>query len=161
MSIPKWFWVYIKNWACLKSLSMLKPNFEEADGLGIRVCIQNWACLKNLNVLKTNFESADGLGITWLKSTYISEYLVHERREYQRKLAQSQHFSTFGVKMQKTRIGFDVDSRPLASLASTKKHKKVSEHETRWLCPKRLQAHYWAHKNTGRSETFPIRISNY
>ena len=34
MSIPKWFWVYIKNWACLKKLSMLKPNFEEADGLG-------------------------------------------------------------------------------------------------------------------------------
>ena len=35
MSIPKWFWVYIKNWACLKKLSMLKPNFEKADGLGI------------------------------------------------------------------------------------------------------------------------------
>ena len=35
------------------------------------------------------------------------------------------------IKMQKTRIGFDVDSRPLASLASTKTHKKVSEHETR------------------------------
>ena len=35
MSIPKWFWVYIKNWTCLKNLSMLKPNFEEADGLGI------------------------------------------------------------------------------------------------------------------------------
>ena len=51
------------------------------------------------------------------------------------------------IKMQKTRIGFDVDSRPLASLASTKTHKKVSEHETRWLCPKGLRAHYWAHKN--------------
>ena len=24
-----------KNWACLKNLNMLKPNFEEADGLGI------------------------------------------------------------------------------------------------------------------------------
>ena len=36
MSIPKWFWVYIKIWACLKNLSMLEPNFEEADGLGIR-----------------------------------------------------------------------------------------------------------------------------
>ena len=35
MSILKWFWVYIKNWACLKNLSMLEPNFEEADGLGI------------------------------------------------------------------------------------------------------------------------------
>ena len=31
LSIPKWFWVYIKNWACLKNLSMLGPNFEEAD----------------------------------------------------------------------------------------------------------------------------------
>ena len=38
MSIPKWFWVYIENWACLKKLSMLKPNFEKADGLGI----SNW-----------------------------------------------------------------------------------------------------------------------
>ena len=36
MSIPKWFWVYIKKWACLKNLSMLEPNFEEADRLGIR-----------------------------------------------------------------------------------------------------------------------------
>ena len=35
MSIPKWFWVYIKNWACLKNLSMLETNFEEADGQGI------------------------------------------------------------------------------------------------------------------------------
>ena len=35
MSIPKWFWVYTKNWACLKNLSMLKLNFEKADGLGI------------------------------------------------------------------------------------------------------------------------------
>ena len=35
LSIPKWFWVYIKNWACLKKLSILKPNFKEADGLGI------------------------------------------------------------------------------------------------------------------------------
>ena len=35
LSILKWFWVYIKNWACLKKLSMLKPNFEKADGLGI------------------------------------------------------------------------------------------------------------------------------
>ena len=34
--VPKWFWVYIKNWACLKKLSRLKPNFEKADGLGIR-----------------------------------------------------------------------------------------------------------------------------
>ena len=41
MSIPKWFWVYIKNWACLKNLSILEPNFEEADGLGIsNFCIQ-------------------------------------------------------------------------------------------------------------------------
>ena len=37
MSIPKLFWVYIKHWVCLKKLSMLKPNFEEADGLGIRL----------------------------------------------------------------------------------------------------------------------------
>ena len=37
MSTPKWFWVYIKNWACLKNLSMLEPNFEEADGLGISI----------------------------------------------------------------------------------------------------------------------------
>ena len=35
MSTPKWFWVYIKNRACLKILSMLVPNFEKADGLGI------------------------------------------------------------------------------------------------------------------------------
>ena len=35
LSIPKWFWVYIKNWVCLKNLSGLKPNFEKADGLGI------------------------------------------------------------------------------------------------------------------------------
>ena len=28
-------YIYIKNWACLKKLSMLKPNFEKADGLGI------------------------------------------------------------------------------------------------------------------------------
>ena len=35
MSIPKWFWVYTKNWACLKNLSMLELNFEKADGLGI------------------------------------------------------------------------------------------------------------------------------
>ena len=44
MSIPKWFWVYIKNWACLKNLSMLEPNFEEADGLGI--CTRNGLDLK-------------------------------------------------------------------------------------------------------------------
>ena len=35
LSIPKSFWVCIKNWAPLKKLSMLEPNFEKADGLGI------------------------------------------------------------------------------------------------------------------------------
>jgi hypothetical protein len=35
LSIPKWLWVYIKNWACWKNLSMLESNFEKADGLGI------------------------------------------------------------------------------------------------------------------------------
>ena len=39
MNIPKWFWVYIKNWASLKTLSILEPNFEEADGLGISTWI--------------------------------------------------------------------------------------------------------------------------
>ena len=34
MSIPKWVWVCIKNWACLKFFSMLEPNFEETDGRG-------------------------------------------------------------------------------------------------------------------------------
>ena len=75
MSIPKWFWVYIKNWACLKKLSMLKPNFEEADGLGIYklahlsipkmfwVYLKNLSIPKNLRTFKTNFEEADGLGI--------------------------------------------------------------------------------------------------
>ena len=37
LNIPKWVRVYIKIWACLKKLSMPKPNFEEADGLGIRL----------------------------------------------------------------------------------------------------------------------------
>ena len=50
MSIPKWFWVYIKNWACSKKLSMLKPNFEKADGLGIN-CDRKTA----LNSLLTKF----------------------------------------------------------------------------------------------------------
>ena len=40
LSTPKWFWVYIKNWAHLKNLSMLKPNFEKADGLGISLDVQ-------------------------------------------------------------------------------------------------------------------------
>ena len=35
LSIPKLFWGYFKNWVCLKNLSMLKTNFEKADGLGI------------------------------------------------------------------------------------------------------------------------------
>ena len=35
LSIPKTFWVYFKNWVCLKNLSVLKTNFEIADGLGI------------------------------------------------------------------------------------------------------------------------------
>ena len=33
--------VYIKNWACLKHLSMLKTNFESADGLGISLQVVN------------------------------------------------------------------------------------------------------------------------
>ena len=39
MSIPKWFWVYTKNWACLENSSMLEPNFKEADGLGISLLV--------------------------------------------------------------------------------------------------------------------------
>ena len=45
---------------------MLKPNFEEADGLGksipkwFWVYTKNWACLKDLSMLKPNFEEADG-----------------------------------------------------------------------------------------------------
>ena len=45
MSIAKRFWVYIKNWACLKNLSMLEPNFEEADGLGISYFILSYVFL--------------------------------------------------------------------------------------------------------------------
>ena len=50
MSIPKWFWVYIKNWACLKKLSMLKPNFEEADGLGNSKTTQNFDILFSIRI---------------------------------------------------------------------------------------------------------------
>ena len=53
---------------------MLKPNFEEADGLGINklanlsrpkmfwVYLKNLSIPKNLRTLKTNVEEADGLG---------------------------------------------------------------------------------------------------
>ena len=54
---------------------MPKPNFEKADGLGIKYAHLStpkmfWVYLKNLNIpknlrtLKTNFEEADGLGIS-------------------------------------------------------------------------------------------------
>ena len=42
LSIPKTFWVYFKNWACLKNLSVLKTNFEIADGLGNRCQDASW-----------------------------------------------------------------------------------------------------------------------
>ena len=35
LSVLKTFWVYFKNWVCLKNLSVPKTNFEIADGLGI------------------------------------------------------------------------------------------------------------------------------
>ena len=34
LSVLKIFWVYFKNWVCLKNLSVLTTNFELADGLG-------------------------------------------------------------------------------------------------------------------------------
>ena len=36
--------VYIKNWACLKHLSMLKTKFESADGLGISKSTSKCEC---------------------------------------------------------------------------------------------------------------------
>ena len=52
---------------------MLKPNFEETDGLGINdhwgipkllwVHLKILSIPKNLRTLKTNFDEADGLGI--------------------------------------------------------------------------------------------------
>ena len=39
MSIPKTFWVWLKNWVCLIFLGMLKTNFESADGLGSSVIL--------------------------------------------------------------------------------------------------------------------------
>ena len=53
MSIPKWFWVYTKNWACLKNLSMPEVNFEKADGLGIGIRV-NFRLLYPLDLFILN-----------------------------------------------------------------------------------------------------------
>ena len=45
LGIPKLFWVYMKNWACLKNLSMLEPNFEEADGFGTSLTVLFKKCI--------------------------------------------------------------------------------------------------------------------
>jgi hypothetical protein len=55
----------------LKNLSMLEPNFEEADGLGIHLTFEYTktilsihkilSMLKNLSMLEPNFEEADGI----------------------------------------------------------------------------------------------------
>ena len=44
LSVPKTFWVYFKNWVCLKNLSVLKIYFELADGLGIREVGVSFPC---------------------------------------------------------------------------------------------------------------------
>ena len=96
MSIAKRFWVYIKNWACLKNLSMLEPNFEKADGLGNRLAylsipklfwvhLKNLSIPKNLRALKTYFEKADGLGIS-LKSTQkcsLMSFIAHRFEHFE------------------------------------------------------------------------------
>ena len=73
MSIPKWFWVYINNWACLKELSMLKPNFKKADGLGINFEYTKMilSIHKKLSMLK-KFECAQTKfwGSRWTRHQY-------------------------------------------------------------------------------------------
>jgi hypothetical protein len=41
LSILKTLWVYLKDLSILKNLSILKTNFEKADGLGIGISLKD------------------------------------------------------------------------------------------------------------------------
>ena len=78
------------------------------------------------------------------KSSYLPTIYIHQVWEHRNseKTCLKPAFLNFWCKNAKDTNRFWRGLSPLASLASTKTHKKVSEHETRWLCPKGLQAHH-------------------